>query len=83
MDKTCRRCGRDDGSPVSYYHDKCFDGPAMEVENHLLSKQRDELLAAIKAAYKLLDEELHGGTWDRQEAEEILLAIITKAEETK
>ena len=48
MDKTCRRCGRDDGSPVSYYHDSCFDGPKMEVENHLLREQNAELLAACK-----------------------------------
>ena len=48
MDKTCRRCGRDDGSPVSYYHDSCFDGPKMEVENHLLRVRNAELVAALK-----------------------------------
>ena len=40
-----------------------------------------ELLAACKEACKTLDEERHGGSYDRQVAEDILLAAITKAEE--
>ena len=74
---TCNYCGWCEEAGVA--HD-CQQELRRNIAS--LTAQRDELLASIKAAHKVLDEETHGGSgrYDRDVALGILSAAIAKAE---